>query len=110
MTKKYCILDNNNKFIGICDDHEYASHGHQHIIVHTEPPEINENLVAHWKDNKWKIIRKKKDDKIIENTHNNYLNELRKKMEISDIPNKLQDKYKEIPPFENSVTVSNKLI
>lgn len=110
MQKKYCILDNTNKFIGICEEHEYQSHAHKHIIIHTEPPYIDDNKVAYWENNKWKILRANKVNELEVKNKNDFLDNLRKKLEINDISNKVNEKYKDIPSFESSLMYSNKLL
>ena len=80
MIKKYCLLDKNGKYLESFSDSEISDNEKKSCIF-TSPPNINENKVAFWENDNWKIKRKKIKDDLYD--------DLLKQLNFDDIKNEV---------------------
>lgn len=103
MVNKYCLIDNNGKFLKSFDTINELEN--KRNIIHTKPPVINEGLIAFWNNDSWKVRRRTPEDDI----DFVYLNQLRTSLSYDAIKKNIERKV-EILPRGNGDFISRKHI
>jgi len=101
MIKKYCLLDKNGKYLESFSDSEISDNEKKSCIF-TSPPNINENKVAFWENDNWKIKRKKIKDDLYD--------DLLKQLNFDDIKNEVAINNKIIPQRTGNYIATNELL
>lgn len=110
MEKKYCVLDK-NIFVRICTEHEYHQLKNSTQIVYDFPPEIiPAKTIAVRENDTWVIKRLTHAQKLLSKEKRKFREELKEKVKLKHIKEKIEKKYEEIPPFIENNFVPNYLV